>query len=150
MKEQSFPFRRGARNFARLVAFLSAIPEETEVMVTIGPVKKDRSDLQNRALYGVAYKTLSQFTGYTDPELHEMFLRSYFGEVEKEVFGTKIVKPRRTTTTDENGKRKLLSTDEFSAFYSHIQQKGAEIGCYVPDPDPEWHARKDWTRRKVA
>jgi len=150
MREQSFPFRRGLRNFTRLVSFLSAIPAEQEFVVTIGPVKKERSNPQNNALYGVAYKALSEFTGYTAPELHEMFLRSYFGEVKKDLFGTVLVKPRRTTTTDEDGKRSVLSTVEFKAFYEHIQQKGAEIGCYVPDPDPEYWAHRDWSREKAA
>lgn len=148
MKEQTFILPAGAeRNLSRVMACLSAAPQEKDVKVTIGEAKKDRSLEQNNALYGVAYKALSEFTGYIAPELHEMFLRSYFGEVEVEVMGRKFVKPRRTTTTDESGKRKLLSTLEFMDFYRFIQQKGAEAGCWVPDPDPMWHLHREEVSR---
>jgi hypothetical protein len=142
MREQTIPFRRGLRNFASLVGFLSAVPLTEEFQVTIGPIKKDRSDPQNKALYGVAYVALGEFTGYTAPELHEVMLRAYFGEVEREVMGKIIITPRRRTTTDEDGKKKKLSTLEFAAFYSFIQMKGAEIGCWVPDPDPMFWLHK--------
>lgn len=148
MREQSFILRKGIRSFASLMGFLSSLPTDKEFKVTIGEVKRERSNAQNNALFGVAYKVLGEFTGYTAPELHEMFLRSYFGETETNVLGKVIVKPRRTTTTDETGKRNVLSTVEFMNFYAHIQQKGAEIGCYVPDPDPMYWMREE--REQVA
>lgn len=136
IREQTIKFRRGLRTFASLMGFLSSIPNDEEFQVTIAPIKKERSDPQNNALYGVAYKALSEFTGYTAPELHEVMLRAYFGEVEREVMGKTVITPRRRTTTDEEGRKSKLTTLEFCAFYSFIQQKGAEIGCWVPDPDP--------------
>lgn len=139
-KKQAFTLEPGA-DLSRLVAFLSA--RRKAFKVTIEDVTKERSDPQNNALHGVAYKALGEFTGFTGPELHDIFLRAYFGEVEIERMGLVVKKPRRTTTTDENGKRALLSTVEFNAFYAFIQQKGAEIGCWVPDPDPRWHERKE-------
>jgi hypothetical protein len=144
MKEQTFILKASAdRDLTRVVACLSAAPKDKDVRITIGEAKKDRSLDQNNALYGVAYKALSEFTGYTGPELHDAFLRSYFGEVECDAMGKRFTRPRRTTTTDESGKRKLLNTVEFKAFYSFIQQKGSEIGCWVPDPDPMWHLVKE-------
>jgi hypothetical protein len=144
MKEQTFILPQGAqRDLTRVVACLSAQPKDKDIKVTIGEAKKERSQDQNSALYGVAYKALSEFTGYTGPELHELFLRSYFGEVEVEVLGQRFKKARRTTTTDDRGNRKLLSTIEFMDFYRHIQQKGSEIGCWVPDPDPMWHLHRE-------
>lgn len=144
MKEQTFTLRaNGARDLTRVVACLSAAPKDKDIKVTIGEAKKDRSLDQNNALYGVAYKALSEFTGYTGPELHDAFLRSYFGEVECDAMGLKFTRPRRTTTTDESGKRKLLNTIEFMDFYRFIQQKGSEIGCWVPDPDPMWFMQRE-------
>jgi hypothetical protein len=143
IREQTFKFRRGLRTFASLMGFLSAIPSDEEFQLTIAPIKKERSDPQNNALYGVAYKALGEFTGYTAPELHEVMLRAYFGEVRREVMGKVVITPRRRTTTDENGKKNKLSTLEFAAFYSFIQQKGAEIGCWVPDPDPMFHLHRE-------
>lgn len=144
MKEQTFILKANTqRDLTRVVAVLSAAPKDKDIKVIVGEAKKDRSLDQNNALYGVAYKALSEFTGYIAPELHELFLRSYFGEVEVEVMGRKFTKARRTTTTDETGKRKLLSTIEFMDFYRHIQQKGSELGCWVPDPDPMWHMHRE-------
>lgn len=151
MKEQKFTLPANAqRDLTRVVAVLSAAPKDKDIQVTIGLAKKDRSDPQNNSLYGVAYKALSEFTGYTAPELHDLFLKAYFGKVEKELFGEITVRPRRTTTTDENGKKSKLSTIEFKAFYEFVQQKGAEIGCWVPDPDPMWHQVKEERASRAA
>lgn len=151
MKEQTFTLRANSqRDLTRVVAVLSAAPTDKDITVTIAEAKKDRSDPQNNALYGVAYKALSEFTGYTAPELHEVFLKGYFGSVEREIFGETVIRPRRTTTTDENGTKNKLSTIEFKAFYAFVQQKGAEIGCWVPDPDPMWHVLKEEREARAA
>lgn len=150
MKDQSFILRRGPRNLTRLVAFLSSLANDKEFKVSIGLVGKDRSLEQNAALYGVAYKALSDFTGHTGPELHDHFLRAYFGEVDYEVLGVWHKRPRRTTTTDEAGNRKLLTTVEFADFYRFLQQQGAEMGCWVPDPDPMWHLHAEERHANAA
>lgn len=105
------------------------------------PPKTDRSERQNNALWGVAYPPLVDHTGHTAPELHDHFLRAWFGEVEYEVLGKKRLRPRRTTTTDESGKRDLLGTDEFASFYAFLQQQGSEMGVYIPDPNPMLRVR---------
>ena len=151
MKEQTFILPANAsRDLTRVVAVLSAAPKDKSIKVTIAEARKDRSDPQNNALHGVAYKALSEFIGYTGPELHDLFLKAYFGKVEKELFGEVTVRPRRTTTTDENGQKNKLSTIEFNAFYAFVQQKGAEIGCWVPDPDPMWHLVKEERASRAA
>jgi hypothetical protein len=151
MKEQTFKLLANApRDLTRLVACISSAPKDKDIKVTIAEAKKERSDPQNNALFGVAYKALGEFTGYTAPELHDVFLRGYFGTVEREIFGEIITRPRRTTTTDENGQRNKLSTVEFKAFYSFVQQKGAEIGCWVPDPDPMWNVFKEEREARAA
>lgn len=142
-QNQRIRLPKGKRNLARLVSVVSCLSEDKDWDITIKEAKTDRSLEQNNSLYGVAYKALREFTGHENEELHQMFLRAYFGEVEVEVMGMKYVKPRRTTTTDESGARKLLSTAEFNDFYSFVQRKAAEIGCWVPDPDPMWHAIKE-------
>jgi hypothetical protein len=150
MKDQTFTLQPGERSLTRIVAVLSALAKDVAWKITIARVKKERSDPQNNALFGVAYKALSEFTGYTAPELHDVFLRAYFGTVEREIFGEIITRPRRTTTTDENGAKNKLSTVEFNAFYEFVQQKGAEIGCWVPDPDPMWHQIKEEREARAA
>lgn len=139
MKDQSFILRRGLRNFTSLMAFLSSLPTDKEFQVSIGDVKKERSDLQNRALWGCAYKTLRDATGNDAEDLHAYFCGEFFSWTEYEVMGQKRKRPWRTTTKDENGKRDVISTDQLSEFYSFIQQRSAEtVGVYVPDPDPMW------------
>lgn len=136
MNKQTIYLDRGVRDLTRLVAALSSLATGRRWKVTIEPAIESRSDAQNNALHGVAYVVLRDFTGFSLLELHDMFLRSYFGVTEKTAFGVTISAPRRSTTKDETGKRSLLSTEEFAAFYAHIQERAASIGCYVPDPDP--------------
>lgn len=139
MKDQSFVLRRGARNFTSLMGFLSALPTDKEFQVTIGPVKKERSDLQNRALWGCAYRTLRDATGNDPDDLHTYFCGEYFGWEEYEVMGATRKRPIRTTTKDSKGHRDVITTIHLSDFYAFIQQRSAEtVGVYVPDPDPEW------------
>lgn len=139
MKDQSFILRRGKRSFASLIEFLSNLPQDKEFQVSISGVKKERSDLQNRALWGCAYKTLRDATGNDPDDLHTYFCGEYFGWTEYEVMGALRKRPRRTTTKDEDGKRDVISTIHLSDFYAFIQQRSAEtVGVYVPDPDPMW------------
>src|SRR5690606_32693028 len=122
VREQTILFRRGPRDFSRLLDVLSTIPTTEEFQVTIAPVKKERSDAQNRALWGCAYKTLREATGNDPEDLHTYFCGEYFGWTEYEVMGQIRKRPRRTTTKDENGKRDVISTMQLSDFYAFIQQ----------------------------
>lgn len=139
MKDQVIHLPLGERSLTRIVAVLSALAKDVEWVITIARRKKERTDPQNNALFGVAYKTLGEFTGHTAPELHDHFLRAYFGEVEYEVMGTVYTRPSRTTTTNEKGERSKLSTVEFKKYYEFIQAQGADMGCWIPDPDPLWN-----------
>lgn len=139
---QQFVLAVGPRNLSKIVAFLSALSPTRPWKITVCEFRKERSDDQNSALWGVAYPPLMEFTGFTKEELHDHFCRAFFGEVEYEIMGMLRMKPRRTTTVDENGKKNKISTLEFMDFYAFVQQKGAEIGCYVPDPDPEYWRRE--------
>ena len=49
----------------------------------------------------------------------------------------RIKRPRRTTTTDENGKRSVLPTVEFMAVSDFVIQKAAEQGVYIPAPNED-------------
>ena len=69
-------------------------------------------------------------------------LFSTFCEVEIEVMGKIYTRPRRTTTTNENGERDVISKKLFAEYYDFIQIVAAEkLGCHVPDPDPNWRAK---------
>lgn len=139
MKSQTFTLRRGPRSFTTLFEFLSNLATDKTWNVTIEEAKKERSDLQNRALWGCAYRTLRDATGNDPEDLHTYFCGEYFGWTEYEVMGRKRLKPKRTTTRREDGSRDVISTIHLSDFYAFIQQRSAEtVGVYVPDPDPMW------------
>ena len=121
---------------ANVIAHIQSLPETKSWRIEIREAKKERTDAQNRALFGVAYPALSEATGYTPDELHEAFCRKFFGTVGVTIMGQIVTRPRRTTTTNENGERDVLPRMEFSAFYAMVQQVGAEAGVYVPDPEP--------------
>lgn len=116
--------------------FLAALPESKPWEVKIAPLVKKRTDRQNAALFGVAYPPLSAASGEDVDELHTAFCKRFFGRVEVEIFGEVSVRPFRTTTRDEHGKRDVIPWDRFCEFYAMVQRVAAEAGIFVPDPDP--------------
>lgn len=121
---------------SNLLAFLPKLPADKPFRVEIKPYVKPRSDEQNAALFAVAYGALAEFIGLRGEDeiksLHRDFCCAYFGTVTLPIG----CKPRRTTTRNEAGERDVIDPKTFADFYNFVQQKGAEIGCYVPDPDP--------------
>ncbi len=105
--------------------------------------RSERSEKQNAALWGCAYKYLKKETGSDEDSMHEFFCGEFFGWVEKVVFGRRKIRPKRTTTTDEDGNKDIISTLQFMNFYEFIQRKMAtDFGYDVPDPDPDWKRRE--------
>jgi len=104
---------------------------------------KQRSLEQNAYLWGVAYKTVidclpaSSVNAVTiNPEYwHEFFCELYFGTVEIGFPGSGKTRAKRTTTTDERGKRNVISTTEFMDFVTCMQAKCAEHGITVLSPN---------------
>jgi hypothetical protein len=126
---------------ARLIRFIHTLPTDKTWRVRIERYKKARSNSQNNALWGVAYKTLHQETGNDPDDMHTYFCGEFFGWVEYDLFGQRRKKPRRTTTTDENGMRDVMSTMDFMDFYAFIQQRSAEtVGVDVPDPNEDFES----------
>lgn len=106
------------------------------VRVTLA--KGERSDLQNRALWGCAYRALETQTGNAPEDLHAYFCGEHFSWVEYKIMGKARLRPLRTTTHNEDGDRDVLSTADFADFYDFVQRRSAENGFDVPDPDPAW------------
>lgn len=124
---------------SKALAFVAQLDHSKPHLLKVERWRRERSDLQNRALFGVAYKTLRDETGNDVDDLHTYFCGEFFGWKDYEVMGAMRRKPIRTTTRDENGKRDVISTQMLSDFYGFIQQRAAEtVGVYVPDPDPDY------------
>ena len=128
---------------ANCIQAIRDIDQDQDWIVTIERKKKQRTSKQNAALYGVKYPVLMEFMGLRgkddEKELHEFMCGEYFGWREVEFLGRKMVRPVRTTTTNEDGKRDVLTGKAFWDFVEFVDQKAAENGCALPDPDP-WHA----------
>lgn len=112
----------------------------------VKPIVKEKTDLQTHALFGVAYPAIMEVIGMRGnddkEELHMYWCGEYFGWKEYSILGKKKVKPIRTTTRNEEGKRDLIPAKVMADMYSFIQQRCAENGIDVPDPDPLWFMNK--------
>jgi hypothetical protein len=133
---QTLYLNKGERNLSSIVGFLSSLPKERAYEVTITERRNTRSIQQCRYLNGVAYKLLSDATGYERDDISEYLCGQYWGWKPKRVPGKKIVQvPLRTTTTNEHGKRSVLSKTEFCDYVAFVQRFGAEHGLFIPDPE---------------
>lgn len=129
------------RAIERVSGFLARLPLDKAWRVTVAEQKRQRTQQQNAYLHGVAYKILSDATGYELAEIGEYLCGTYFGWKDKRVpktprnpEGVESV-PIRTTTRNETGQRDVLKTTEFSDFVSFVQRFGADKGIFIPDPE---------------
>ncbi|WDS36222.1 hypothetical protein [Pseudoxanthomonas sp.] len=121
----------------RYVAYLrqQALPLE----VSSGPLKSGRTSQQNRYLFGVCYPPIAEAMGYDVDDVHEYMLGRHFGWVDKPVPKTPRnpdgieSKPFRTTTTDENGKRKLLPKADFAKFVDTVHRIASHAGVFIAE-----------------
>ncbi|KAF1006762.1 MAG: hypothetical protein GAK28_02438 [Luteibacter sp.] len=128
---------------ANVHAFIDRLPAHKSFLVEIKEARKERTPPQNAALWGLAYPRLTEATGYTPDELHHEFCGRFFGWDVVTVFGQQRRRPRRTTTTNEQGEREVLGKRDFAEFYNLVQRIAAEAGIDVPDPDP-FHGEQRW------
>ena len=134
MLKQQIDIAKGGA-ITHVVAAISALSKDQPLRITIDKIRNKRSEYQNHALFGIAYKLLSAFTGYTKDELHTVMCKKFYGVKRKEIFGETLDEPIRRTTTDENGDNDVVTTEVFCEFYDMVQREGAAIGCIIPDPD---------------
>jgi hypothetical protein len=116
----------------RLSRFLAQLPMERGWRVTVVEFKRNRTNQQNRYLWGVAYPAIltaggETLGGWEAEDLHEYFLGEHFGWELIRGFGKVKQKPIRRSAK--------LTTLEFSDHVGFIQRKCAELGIYVPDPN---------------
>jgi hypothetical protein len=95
------------------------------VDVIIERAGKKRSNQQNRYLWGIPYKLLSDHTGYTPDEMHgickDKFLKRHFRVAEEEFY---------IGASTAN-----LSTIEFEEYAENIRRWGATLGVNIPLPN---------------
>lgn len=116
----------------RVGAVLGGLSIDKAWSVTIDEYKPKRSDNQNRYLWGVVYPSILKaggelLAGWEAEEIHEYLLGEKFGWEVIQGFGVKRRRPIRRSSR--------LSKLEFVEYTQFIQQKMAEHGIYVPDPN---------------
>ena len=117
-------------------AHIGALPVGKSWRIEIKQYTKPRTSPQCRYLNGVAYKIIGDELGFERDDVSEFLCGEYFGWVPvKRMKGYENV-PRRTTTTDENGARCVLSRQEFADYVAFVQRWAmSNKGIYVPDPN---------------
>ena len=88
--------------------------------------KSTRSSRQNRMMWGVYYRAISDYTGYLPEEIHEICKHKFLkhsavklGETEYDVVVSSATIPR----------------DEFTQYMENVRQWGIELGCLMPEPE---------------
>lgn len=123
----------------RVVHALEVLPEGKSWKVSVEEVKSERSLQQNAYLWAV-YTEISKATGYEKSDIHEHVCKSHFGtRVKKTPWGLQEV-PIRTTTTDQHGRRSVLSKVEFMDLVEFVKRYAAQAGIYVADPEEHLEA----------
>lgn len=145
-----------SRDIGRVVHALEDLPEGKGWRVQWEEVKSERSLQQNRYLFGVAYKLISEATGYEKQDIHEDCLKLHFGTRLKKVprsrnhpDGQKEV-PLRTTTTDEYGRRSVLGKMAFYEFVEFVKRYATEADVVIPDPGPDYATRHQEPQQEAA
>ena len=123
---------------ARLARFLKELPEG-KYAITVEKHVANRSKKANAYLWGVCYALLSEHTGYTKDELHAWAKAEFLGVQTKTILlqdETGEVKHERQIPLDPT--TTTMDTHDFTVFVESIRRVAAELGCVIPDPDPEY------------
>lgn len=141
------PLLRSARICA-VVDHLEDLPLDKSWRVSVEAAKSERSLQQNKYLFGVAYKLISEHTGWEKDDIHQHCLKKHFGVRLKKVppsrecpEGLQEV-PVRTTTTDEQGRRCVLGKMAFAEFVDFVIRFAANVDVYVPAPGEQVEERE--------
>ena len=142
------PKDRGAK-IAEVCALLEGVFAGKPVRVKVEIARADKTPAQNRYLWAVPYRMLSDETGFSAEDLHEYFCGTLWGWRDRA--GPKTPsnptgiysEPIRTTTRDESGAVDNCTADDMSRLWALAQYRGAKLGIVIPDPDPDY-----WQRNK--
>jgi hypothetical protein len=125
---------------ARLARTLAGLPLEKAWRVDVVEHKPKRSDAQNRALWGHIYPFILKaggeaFAGWDKSDLHTAFMGECFGWVMLDSPLGKRRKPAKSSAK--------LNKQEFADYIACIQRTMANVGVFVPDPDPLWFEHEE-------
>jgi len=103
-----------------------------KLCVKLSPVIRQRTSPENRYYWGVVVSILSDYTGFTPDEIHEILKRKFLRQLKfvQTKNGFEEVEIPRSTTE--------LTTSEMEVFLRSIREwSSIELGCYIPLPNEE-------------
>lgn len=110
---------------ARWFKGMLSLYEDCEVLITVERRQKKRSVEQMGYLFGVVYPTISDHTGHTPEELHDIY-KTKFLRKKVEWQGAKMVIV---------GTTQKLTTNQMAEFVTNIILDAAEMGIEIPPAD---------------
>lgn len=113
--------------YSRLCKVIEKLDAGKAWSITIEEKKPKRSEQQNRYLWGVVYAEIAKhLPGWHVDDVHEYMLGEWSGWETLEGMGRKRLRPIRRSSR--------LNKQEFADYIAFIQQKAAEHGVFIPDP----------------
>ena len=111
---------------------LAQFKDGIQVEVTVSRLRATRSIQQNRYWWGCCVALVSEHTGYSPEEVHEMAKQMFL--------------PRKMAVCNGNGEivgefvmggsTRGMTTIEFGEFMERFKRWAAEtLDCFIPDPD---------------
>lgn len=113
---------------ARTVRARLARWAKRRVYVSVSLEPKRRSLTQNAYLWGVVYRTIAEWSGHDDEEIHAAMKDMFI--VPKPMILPNGVEIERRSTAD-------LDSADFSEYVSKVKRFAAENGLYIPEPNEE-------------
>lgn len=118
----------------KLVYDKKTIEATPDCDVEIKVLKNNRSTQQNKYYWGVVVDLISDHTGYTPEEVHEIikykFLTEYFHYHESNEHTALVYEIPKTKSTTG------LKSNEFEDLMSQIREWASlKLGVYIPDPN---------------
>lgn len=111
--------------------YLDALPTSKAFVIDVKAFRRNRSNEQNRYLWGAVYRAIIDACDAPKPEadhLHEYWLGECFGWSVCDVMGWAKKVPMKRSSK--------LTTLEFQQFWQFIQRRCAEtMGLHIPDPE---------------
>lgn len=94
---------------------------------------KNRSNPQNRYYWGVCIALLSEHTGYTTDEIHEVLKHKFL----KRVLRMLNLKQKNVEEVSITESTSNLDTIQFEEYLSQVRIWASQLGCYLPEPHEE-------------
>jgi hypothetical protein len=150
LPKQNDPNGGRAEPIVRMVQQIAAYQPKRPVRVEWKIAVPERTAAENRYLWAVPYKMISEVTGYDIEDLHEWNCGAQWGWTTRPVpkspkFPTGLEQvPARTTTTNFDGEVELCSEEEFIELWVRMQRLGAtKFQINIPDPDKDYKAKRN-------